>query len=119
MNTGERIKKLRKGKKMSQTRLAELIGYTDKSSICKIERENVAIPQGKLVAIASIFGVSVDYLLGGEQTSTPDIILSTLKSLYDDGIIELIETYEQLNTAGRKKAVDNIKDLSEIDKYKK
>ena len=119
MTTGEIIKKLRKDNKMSQKRLAELLGYTNKSSIRKIENDDFELSHAKLSTIATLFGVTVDFLLSGESSEKPVNVLNNVKILYDDGAVELLETYEQLNAAGRKKAVENIKDLSEIDKYKK
>ena len=38
MNTGERIKNLRKEKGLTQTELAHKIGYKDKTALSKIER---------------------------------------------------------------------------------
>ncbi len=119
MTTGEIIKKLRKDNKMSQKRLAEILGYTNKSSISKIENGDFELSHAKLAAIATIFGVTVDFLLSGETDERPVNVLNNIKTLYDDGAVELLETYEQLNAAGRKKAVENIKDIAEISKYKK
>lgn len=60
----ERIKDLRMAHKMTQQQLAEAAGYTDRSSIAKIERGQVDISQSKLETFSRIFGVSPSYLMG-------------------------------------------------------
>ena len=64
---GKRVKEARLKKSMSQTRLAELVGYKDKTAISHIESGKRDIPQSKLVAIAEALDVSVGYLLDGEK----------------------------------------------------
>ncbi len=61
-----RIKELRKAENISQTQLAKLIGVAQ-SNISDWEN-NISRPEyEKLVKIAQIFDVSVDYLLGVED----------------------------------------------------
>lgn len=63
---GKRIKDLRIKRSMSQTRLAELVGYKDKTAIAHIEAGRRDIPQSKLIAIAEALGTSPSYLLDGD-----------------------------------------------------
>ena len=71
----ENIKKFRKREKMSQEELAKRTGYTDRSSIAKIERGAVDLPQSKIQQFADVFGVSASELMGwednNEKTATP------------------------------------------------
>lgn len=60
------IKKFRKEKKMSQQKLAELTGYTDRSSIAKIEKGEVDIPQSKILMFAQALGVDAGTLMGAD-----------------------------------------------------
>ena len=60
----ENIKRLRKEKRMSQERLAELAGYTDRSSIAKIEKGLVDLPQSKIVDIARALNTTPGELMG-------------------------------------------------------
>jgi transcriptional regulator with XRE-family HTH domain len=60
----ENIKRLRLERGMTQEDLAIRAGYTDRSSIAKIERGVVDLPQSKIKQFADIFGVSPSYLLG-------------------------------------------------------
>ena len=58
------IRTYRKLRKMSQERLAELVGYTDRSSIAKIEKGLVDLPQSKIMDIAKALNVSPGELMG-------------------------------------------------------
>lgn len=58
------IKSLRESKGMSQDELAELTGYTSRSSIAKIEKGLVDLQQSKIVAFAKALGVTPGELMG-------------------------------------------------------
>lgn len=120
MKTGDIIKRLRKERKYSQAQLANFLGYSDKSSISKIENNEFDLPQDKLVMVARIFNVSVDSLINNDTGATDDTVtLVNVKSLYGQGAVDIITAYADLNELGQKKAVDAVLDLAEIDKYKK
>jgi transcriptional regulator with XRE-family HTH domain len=61
------IKRLRKEAKMSQEELAKRVGYTDRSSIAKIENGEVDLSQSKIKAFADVFNVTPQYLMGYES----------------------------------------------------
>lgn len=64
MEIGERIKLLREKKHLTQTELAELLGFKTYTTVSKWEN-NDNYPKGKdLKRLAEIFNVSSDYLLG-------------------------------------------------------
>lgn len=65
----ENIKRLRKERKLSQEDLAKLTGYTDRSSIAKIERGEVDLNQSKIQAFANAFNVTPQYLMGYPETT--------------------------------------------------
>lgn len=67
MNIYENIKKYRKLRKMSQDELAHLVGYTDRSTIAKIESGRMQIPQDKILLIATALSVTPDQLYGIEN----------------------------------------------------
>lgn len=58
------IKKLREEKNLSQDDLAKLTGYTSRSSIAKIEKGEVDLPQSKIIAFASALGTTPGKLMG-------------------------------------------------------
>lgn len=71
MTTGERIKALRKASKMSQDELAKRTGYTDRSSIAKIEADRCELTESKIKAFSDVFGITPAELLGmGAPTIT-------------------------------------------------
>ena len=71
MNTQEsmglRIKGLRESKKMSQSELAEKVGYKDKTAIAKVEAGKVDLPQSKISSFAKALDTTTSYLFSDEQ----------------------------------------------------
>lgn len=59
---GLRIKSLREERKMSQTALAELVGYKDKTAIAKVEAGKVDLPQSKISAFANALNTTTSFL---------------------------------------------------------
>lgn len=102
MKTGEIIKSLRQAARLSQQELAEKAGYTDRSSIAKIESGKVDLPESKIKQFADLFGVSIDYLLG--NVSEPYMILDDqrmknyLNSYTDEEEAELNEIMDVLRS---------------------
>ena len=64
----ENIKKLRIDKGWSQTELAIMVGYADKSMISKIEKGLVDLSSSQVRKFAEVFGVSTSELEGEQQT---------------------------------------------------
>lgn len=65
MNTfGERIRNLRTALGLSQEDLADLLGYSDKPSISKIENDQRNITRSKIVEFAGALKTSPSYLMG-------------------------------------------------------
>lgn len=59
----ERVKPLRKAKKVTQKQMAELLNCTEQH-YQKIEYGNVNVPATTVIFLADYFGVTADYLLG-------------------------------------------------------
>lgn len=70
MTMGDRIRKARLEKGLSQAELAELLGYKSRSSINKIEVEGRDIPRSSIVKFAQVLGVTPSYLMGWEDDKT-------------------------------------------------
>lgn len=136
MKTGQIIKQLREEKGMTQEELAELMGYSHKSSINKIELGKADLPQSKLVAFAKIFNVNPCLLLGMESATNNDLqewdninkidnlaketkLIENIQSQWGKSAVKMLELFIQLNEQGQQKAIDNISDLTLIDQYKK
>ena len=105
------IKKYRSEKKMTQDELAKLTGYTDRSSIAKIERGDVDLPQSKIMLFANALGIDAGTLMGntGISTSPAPTLTADENTLLTD--------YRKLNEAGKNQALRQVADLTEIDKY--
>lgn len=84
---GDKIKDLRKGKKLTQVQLAEEIGIAQ-STLGMIEKNRTPAGRKTLVKLADFFGVTIDYLLSDEKTELNDkdkkSITKDLKILMDE-----------------------------------
>ena len=95
MTKGERIRKLRLQKRMSQSELANALNTT-KQTISKYEKSIVTnIPSDKVESMAILFNVSPEYILGwGEEDKKEK------PTVNDDGLsedmIELIDCIKKL-----------------------
>ena len=82
--TGERIKKLRKEKKMTQEQLGNLLGVK-KSAVAKYENNRVEnLKKETIQKLSDIFDVPASYFLGIEETDQPIITDSIVIPLYND-----------------------------------
>ena len=106
MNLYERIKQVRNERNLSQEELANMSGYTDRSSIAKIESGNVDLTISKLKAIAKALQVSPGYLLGIEDVSK------------DIKVIDITNKASQLDDLGRDKMLSYSEDLFNSGLYK-
>ena len=108
----QNIKKYRIAKKLTQDELAKLTGYTDRSSIAKIERGDVDLPQSKIALIAKALGVTPGTLMGNSginlQTTTSHRIpvLGRVAAGVPISMVEDIIDFEEIN--------DKIASLGEI-----
>lgn len=58
---------------MTQSELAEKLGYADKSMIAKVEKGLVDLPQSKILAFAKALSISPGELMGLDGTHDNDI----------------------------------------------
>lgn len=59
------IRSLRIRKGLSQQELAEMVGYTSRTSIAKIESGKVDLSFSKILQFAEALGITPIYLIGG------------------------------------------------------
>lgn len=90
---GSRIASLRKLRGFTQDELARAVGYTSRSSINKIEKGLVDIPQSKLTEIADTLQTTPAYLMGWEDTPINN---SPTEAQLSEGEMKLIELFRQL-----------------------
>lgn len=99
MNIGERIKLKRNEKGWSQRDLAAKMGYSNHSTVGKIETGKVDLPQSKVVQFAEVLGVSVAYLMGWEEVQKKNDVKTDIvvRLRSDNEFCSLIEGINQLN----------------------
>lgn len=97
----ENIKKFRKQSGLTQDELAKLTGYTDRSSIAKIEKGEVDLPQSKIFLFASALNVTAGTLMGNTGIS-------------DSSSAIRIPVYGRVAAGIPMSAVENILDWEEI-----
>ena len=64
---GEKIKSRRMELDWSQRDLADKMGYTNNSTIVKIEQGKVDLSQTRIMQFSEVLGVSIAYLMGWED----------------------------------------------------
>lgn len=99
MNIGERIRLKRNEKGWSQRELAAKMGYSNHSTVGKVETGKVDLPQSKVVQFADVLGVSVAYLMGWEETQKKNDIQTDIvvRMRTDSDFYSIIEGINQLN----------------------
>lgn len=120
---GRKIRDLRIQKGMSQEELAKKVGYkstNSRSTINKIEMGKNDISQSKIPLYAKALGVSVGELLATDKESKlcQEVhVIECIQNTFGDEAWELMKNFLQLNAEGKKKAVENLEDLTAIEKY--
>lgn len=116
---GERIKYLRQLANMSQEELGKRVGV-QRAAINKYEKGTVTnIPIATIENIAKVFDVSPTYIvgwdaLGGNPLSAEVKVLQSVKKFYGSDTLEIIETYTQLNTEGKKRVLQHLTDMHQL-----
>ena len=83
-----------------------------KEAIYKYEKGIVVNPKRSLIAkLANIFNVSPSYLLGISETRI------TQKTDYTEDEKQLIENFRKLNSFGKERLEEQIKDMLQLEKY--
>lgn len=100
---GDRVRKLREGRNMTQTELSEMLGMKTYTTVSKWEK-NENFPKGKdLKKLAEIFDVTSDYLLGLTDSKLKKITTQSEKT-------EIISIYDQLEEPRQEKVLDFAKE---------
>jgi len=102
MEIYDNIRRLRTEKKMSQQELAEKTGYTDRSSIAKIEHGEVDLPQSKIILFAKALRTTPGELMGDDGIIRPEMatIQEEINKMDDNQLNRLISYAKFLNENG-------------------
>lgn len=74
MELHEKIRRLREDRGLSQEALARKTGYTDRSSIAKIEKGQVSLSADKILLFAQALGTTPGYLTGWGDALPENVI---------------------------------------------
>jgi transcriptional regulator with XRE-family HTH domain len=99
MAIGERIKERRKELQWSQRELSDKMGYSNHSTITRIEAGKVDIPQSRIVQYADVLGVSIAYLMGWdkEEKNNNTIASIVVRLRTDADFLSLVESLDNLD----------------------
>lgn len=93
---GERIKARRKELNMTQRELAAKMGYTDHTTITRIESGKVDPPQSRIMQFAKALGTTPSHLLD-EGTEPEDLGGLAAQVLLDPAIMNMVREYMSLS----------------------
>lgn len=113
----ENIKNLRKENGWSQDELARRTGYTDRSSIAKIESGKVDLPQSKIMDFANVFGVDPGDLMGWEDEpsqKSPEELKEELKEALSFNLL-----LNELTTEEQEEVREIVKLLLSLPRYER
>ena len=92
----ENIKIRRKAAKMTQEELARLTGYTDRSSIARIEKGEIDLPQSKIKQFAQALGTTPGHLMGWDA-EPEDLGAMAAKVLADPAVLKMMQEFYGLS----------------------
>ena len=114
---GEKIRKIRKQKKITQEQLADKIGVK-RSVVSKYENGNVNITLEMIDKIALALDVDpMELAFGVTSNDFRESFVKQANQLLMELRKETMEKYDRLNAKGQEKANDCITDLTKIDEY--
>ena len=94
---GARLRALRKAAKLTQQQVADTLRI-HRTSYTKYETDGVTPDQQGLIALAELFGVTVDYLVGREERSDrPDPHVANDDLALSDPEALLLQMFRQLD----------------------
>lgn len=121
MTMGDKIRELRKENHLTQEELGQKLSPTvNRSGINKWEHGTVKnIKRSYIEQMSSIFGVKPsDLMCFQEQQIAEDVyLLERIQGRFGSSAVRLLEYYVRLNALGKNKAVEQIDDLTNIQKY--
>ena len=109
-----RIKDLRKNRKLNQTELAKMLNL-DQKTVSRYEKEEIKLPLVVIEKLCEIFDCTSDYLLGiSDINAKSPAAISGAGDIPDEfkRLQEANELYLQLDDAGRAQALAYLKFLA-------
>lgn len=119
MKIGEKIKTRRKELGWSLRDLSTKMGYSNHSTIARIESGSVDIPQSRIVQFSEVLGVSVAHLMGWDEKIEKDPVGTAerhFEILMDEDIVDLFPDFKVLDGQQRQLVKDLVHSLAESKK---
>jgi transcriptional regulator with XRE-family HTH domain len=98
------IRACRKAAKITQEELARRTGYTDRSSIARIEKGEIDLPQSKIVQFAEALGTTPSRLMGWDEKPAEelqDMGVLAAQVIMDLDAMEMMRKYMCLGESDR------------------
>lgn len=92
----ENIKTRRKAAGLTQEELARRTGYTDRSSIARIEKGEIDLPQSKIKQFAEALGTTPGHLMGWDA-EPEDLGAIAAQVLMDPAVLSMMQDYMTLS----------------------
>lgn len=109
-----RIKELRLAQDMTLLEVADRLGVSE-STVQRYESGAIAnLKYDTIIDLANLFGVDPCYLMGW----TSPLHEKDFSEISDEEM-RLLSFYRSLNVVGKKRALQDLEDLAQIDRYKK
>lgn len=105
MEIGEKIRNRRMELGWSQRDLAAKMGYTNNSTIAKIEQGKTDVTQSRVIQFSKVLGVSIAYLLdweSGEKKPSSDKTTLTEKEFL------LLDLFREFTDAQQDEAIERL-----------
>lgn len=115
----ENIKRHRKAAGFTQEEMARRTGYTDRSSIARIEKGEIDLPQSKIKQFADAFGITPGELMGWDEKPAEDLQdMGALAAqvLLDPAAMEVMRKFMAMDESDRQ-AVRDFMALGESDRF--
>ena len=116
MTIGDRVKKCRIEKGLTQNELAAKLGYKSKSSVAHIENGR-DIPRSMVVMLAEALNTTPTYLMGWDDSPDNNTAIDFVQLSGQEK--ELVDNFRLLNADGKETALAAVAGFATIDKYKK
>ena len=98
------IRACRKAAKMTQEELARRTGYTDRSSIARVEKGEIDLSQSKILQFAEALGTTPSHLMGWDEKPAEDLQdMGALAAqlVMDQDAMEMAKAYMALDESDR------------------
>ena len=118
MNIGQKIRARRIELGWSLRELSDRMGYANHSTVQRIEKGTVDIPQSKIEKFSEVLHVSVAYLMGWDEKieKAPEKVAERhFEILMDEDFISMFEDFHNLDDKKKKIVKDLVRSLADAE----